>query len=350
VLLCGIINELEKSTAKMPLMSYFFCQATDSQINNATAVLRGLIYMLVSQQTSLISHIQKKHNNAGKALFEDANAWVALSEIFTNILQNSSLNSTYLIIDALDECVGDGDLLRLLDFIVQKSLVFLRVKWIVSSRNWPEIEERLERVGRKVRLSLELNEDSVSTAVSIFIQHKVLQLAEKKRYDNKTRDAVLHYLLSNANDTFLWIALVCQNLEDTLRRNTLAKLNAFPPELDSLYERMMQQICNLDDADDADLCKRILASIAIVYGPITLQELKSLAELLEDTADDLESLQEVICLCGSFLTIRQGTIYFVHQSAKDLLLANASNEIFPSGKEEVHHEIFSRSLKAQGHV
>src|SRR5215469_8908676 len=86
MLLCGIVNELKKSMARTDLLSYFFCQATDSRINNATAVLRGLVYLLADQQPSLISHIRKKHDHAGKSLFEDANAWVAMSEIFTNIL------------------------------------------------------------------------------------------------------------------------------------------------------------------------------------------------------------------------------------------------------------------------
>ena len=125
------------------------------------------MYLLVDQQPLLISHIRKKHDHAGKALFEDENAWVALSEIFTSILQDLSLNSTYLIVDALDECVAD--LPKLLDFIVQRLSVSCRVKWIVSSRNWPNIEERLESAGHKVRLCLELNAESVSTAVSIFI-------------------------------------------------------------------------------------------------------------------------------------------------------------------------------------
>ncbi|KAH0553388.1 hypothetical protein GP486_006539 [Trichoglossum hirsutum] len=40
------------------------------------AVLRGLVYLLVDQQPSLISHIRKKYDHAGRALFEDANAWV----------------------------------------------------------------------------------------------------------------------------------------------------------------------------------------------------------------------------------------------------------------------------------
>jgi len=95
MLLCGIVNELKKSMPKTNILSYFFCQATNPQINNAIAVLRGLLYLLVDQQPSLVSHIRKKHDHAGKALFEDANAWAALSEIFTNILHDPNLNSSY---------------------------------------------------------------------------------------------------------------------------------------------------------------------------------------------------------------------------------------------------------------
>jgi len=116
MLLCGIINELKKSTTN--ILSFFFCQAADSRINNATAVLRGLIYLLVKQQDSLISHIRDSYNAGGKP-FEGENAWWALSNVFDSIIQDSSLQNTYLIVDALDECVTD--LPRLLALIVQKS-------------------------------------------------------------------------------------------------------------------------------------------------------------------------------------------------------------------------------------
>lgn len=92
---------------------------------------------------------------------------------------------------------------------------------------------------------------------------------------------MLGHLSLHANGAFLWVASVCQNLEKIPRRKTLTKLNAFSPGLTSLYERMMQQICNLDDADDANLCKRILALIAIVYRPITPKELASLIETVK---------------------------------------------------------------------
>ncbi|WAO96039.1 NACHT domain-containing protein [Fusarium falciforme] len=342
MLLCGIIDELSPSTKlkdpKAPaLLSYFFCQGTDSRINAATAVLRGLIYLLVGQQPSLIRHVQKKYDHAGKGLFEDENAWWALSEIFANILQDPNLNSAFLTIDALDECITD--LPQLLDLIVEKSSESPRVKWIVSSRNWPNIEERLETAGHKVRLCLELNEKSISNAVSIYIKHKVDQLARLKNYNPKTRDAVQHHLSSNANDTFLWVALACQGLEKIPRWNTLAKLEAFPPGLDSLYQRMMVQIRS---SDNSDLCIGILALLTIVYRPITLHELTSFVDILEDISDDLGSLVEVIGLCGSFLTLRDHTIYFVHQSAKEFLLTKASNEMFSSGMD--HYTAFSRSL------
>ncbi|KAH9210932.1 hypothetical protein DL95DRAFT_306965 [Leptodontidium sp. 2 PMI_412] len=340
MLLCGIIDELHSSMPRTALLSYFFCQETDSRINSATAVLRGILYMLVSQQPSLVSHVRKKYDHAGKTLFEDANAWVALTEIFGDVLRDPSLNTTYLIIDALDECVTNRP--KLLEFIAMQSSTSQRVKWIVSSRNWPDIETQLERAGHKVRLSLELNAKSVAAAVDTFIQRKVDQLAKEKRYKAEMRHAVLQHLTSNANDTFLWVALVCQDLRATPKWNVLKKLPLFPPGLDSLYKRMMHQI---GESDGAEVCRQVLASVAILYRPVTIPELIALVEQLEDFVDDLESVREIIGLCGSFLTLREDTVYFVHQSAKDFLINKAPQEPLLFRAQNVHNSIFSRSLQ-----
>lgn len=102
MLLCGIINELDLSDPTR-LISFFFCQATDVHLNNATAVLRGLLFQLIDQRPSLLStHIRNKYDHAGKALFEDQNARFALSEILTEVLQDLDLPPTTLVIDALD--------------------------------------------------------------------------------------------------------------------------------------------------------------------------------------------------------------------------------------------------------
>jgi hypothetical protein len=335
MLLCGIIDELQKSMPPSALLSYFFCQATDSRINSATAVLRGLLYMLVRQQPSLASHIRKKYDQAGKALFEDANAWIALTEIWVDVLQDPRLSETSLIIDALDECITD--LPGLLDFVARQSTASSRVKWLVSSRNWPDIEEKLEQVGHKIKLSLELNARSVARAVHIFIQQKVNELAQEQQYPEEFRCSVLQHLQSNANDTFLWVALVCQELKKTRKRHVPQKLMQFPPGLDALYERMMDQISK---SDDAETCRSVLACTAILYRPVTITELVSLTEQLDGFVDDLDSMREIISLCGSFLTLREDTVYLVHQSGRDFLFTTARDRVFLRGIEAVHRGVF----------
>jgi hypothetical protein len=105
---------------------------------------------------------------------------------------------------------------------------------------------------------------------------------------------------------------------------------------------MIQQI---NKSDDASLCKQILALAAIAYQPLTLDELSTLVEEF-DAADDLKSKREIIGLCGSFLTLRNDTVYFVHQSAKDFLSTEAFHNIFPSGIKAAHYTVLSRSLEA----
>ncbi|KAL6887047.1 hypothetical protein GGI43DRAFT_426073 [Trichoderma evansii] len=319
MLLCGIIDEIEKSTTAHCL-SYFFCQATEARLSSATAVLRGLIYMIIIQRPLLITHVRERYDSSGKKLFEDNNAWEALSKILMAILNDSSLDDAILMIDALDECPEGLPLL--LEFLSEASSSS-RVKWIVSSRNWPIIDENLDTAMQGVRLCLELNESSVSTAVQAYIQHK-------------------QHLMSNAHGTFLWVALVCQELGDPKikKRHTLDKLKtSYPSGLDALYQRIME---NIHDSLDSEACRQILAIISVVYRPITLAELSRLIDSYDYKNDDLI---DIIGSCGSLLIIRDDIIYFVHQPAKDFLLDKASSQILVSGIEYQHYIIFSRSLK-----
>ncbi|KAK5994621.1 Vegetative incompatibility protein HET-E-1 [Cladobotryum mycophilum] len=348
MLLCGIIDEMEKPDEMKKLavyrLAYFFCQATEPRLRSANAVVRGLIYSLVVQQPSLVSHVQEKYKQAGKSVFEDGNAWAALSEMLIAMLNDKSLGNVVLCIDALDECTEE--LPRLLDFITRASSSS-PAKWIVSSRNLLNIEEMLGTTGldstrQKVSICLELNNDAISVAVRNYIRYKVQLLTERKNYDVETRSVVEQYLIANANDTFLWVALVYDELADpnVRRRHTRAKLESFAPGLDSIYGRMIKEI---GKSADADVCKQILAIVSIVYRPITLMELRYLVGSLEMYDD--EDVKELIALCGSFLALREGVIYLVHQSAKDFLFTKKPDAIFSSGVEDAHHIIFSRSLR-----
>lgn len=252
MLLCGIINDLEKE--KKGLLSFFFCQITDRRLSTSVSVLRGLIYHLIGQRRPLLWHVLERYKNKGKQLFEDNNSWVALAEIFEDIIKD--IPGATFVIDGLDEC--ETDLPQLIELIVKlSSSPSSKVKWIVSSRNWMEIDEQLKPA---TQLRLELNESSISNAVLIYIRFKVERLANLKGYSNELRKEVEEYLSSNANNTFLWVALACAGLADprVRLRHTRTVLHKFPPGLYALYDRMMGQIV---ESNDADNCKHILAII-----------------------------------------------------------------------------------------
>ncbi|KAI0387782.1 hypothetical protein F5Y04DRAFT_240976 [Hypomontagnella monticulosa] len=343
MLLCSIINELKGSLPDGCILSFFFCQATDQNLNNATAVLRGIIYMLVDQDRSLLKPLQEEYKKAGRRLFEDGNAWDALSRIFNIMLQMVDGNkSLVFVIDALDECEkGASELSRLVLRHSTKS----QVQWIVSSRNLANIEE-VFKSDNQLRLCLELNEKSISTAVDLYIQEKVEELTKAKGYKPDMRSEVKSYLSSHANDTFLWVALICQRLRDPMVQTwrTMKELQSFPSGLDCLYERMARYIY---ESDDADLCNQVIAVVLILYRPITLQELACLVDWPEGFDANLESMGILVKLCGSFLTLQGDVVRFIHQSANDFLQRNAQVAgIFPLGIKRAHYTIFSQSIKA----
>ncbi|KAL2885822.1 Vegetative incompatibility protein HET-E-1 [Ceratocystis lukuohia] len=334
MLLCGIIDELELDPLTSPY--YFFCQATGgNRLSSATSVLRGLIYHLAHCNPQLTKHVRRKYDSVGKKLFENESAWFEVRGMATEMLKDPSLKNAILVVDALDECTVDRK--RLLDFITKSSTA----KWIVSSRNWPDIEESLNDAKQKVKIHLEINQDSISAAVDTYIKFKVDQLVQERKYDDEMKATVLDHLQSNAHGTFLWVALVCQELsnEKTRKRHTLAKLKSFPPGLDALYKEMLQQ---MSQSRDAQLCKDVIAKVLVVYRPITLEELHGLVEGL--TGVGMEEVEEVIKLCGSFLTLNDNAVSFVHQSAKDYFMDQALDQVLPSDIAHQHQTVFMRSM------
>jgi NACHT domain len=346
MLISGILDEMSPLTKlrnkqATTLLSYFFCQATDDRIDNALAALRGLIYLLIDQEPLLISHVRKKYDHAGKALFEDPNAWIALSEIFTSILQDPSLKSIYLIIDALDECKTNLD--QLLELISRTASTSTRVKWIVSSRNEPNIEARLRLDYTQPRLSLELNEEHVSRAVQAFIDFRVSKL-RRIEDDGELQEIVRGQIYAKANGTFLWAALVLKELEPVESWDVLDVLQDMPPELEPLYDRMLRQVEQLQ-RKDPEFCRLVLSTITLAYRPLHLLEVGALSNLPRQISSNLEKVVKVVNKCGSFLTVRENRTYFIHQSAKDFLLERAFDRVFPSGKADVIYTMFSRSLE-----
>jgi hypothetical protein len=154
MMMIGLVNELlgngqaelssktDASTQQMAasepgFVSFFFCQSTRPELNNAVAVLRGLIYLLIAQKETLLQHVRKKYEAAGSKMFEGPNAIFALRGLLFDIMDDPDLPRTLFLVDALDECnTGLSELLGIINDTRQSS----KVRWLVTSRNWPNIE------------------------------------------------------------------------------------------------------------------------------------------------------------------------------------------------------------------
>ncbi|KAI1412286.1 hypothetical protein F5Y13DRAFT_199892 [Hypoxylon sp. FL1857] len=325
MLLCGIIYELQKQAHPSITVSYFFCQGTISQINNATAVLRGLIYLLLKAKQHIIPKLHNKCQTTNRDLLTNVDAWVPLSEILVELLQDPDLGPVYIIIDGLDECLTGLE--KLLTFLVAKTPAFSGVKWIFSSRPWPEIGERLHQATNLTELSLEEEQNAVyvRSAVESYIERKVDELLRLKGYDEVMERTIRNHLVDNADGTFLWVALVYEELSQTSRFNAMTKLLKLPNKLDGLFQVMLNKVAN---SDDSKLCIPVLSFMAHAYGPPRLCELTYLVENLEGRSE------------------RDGAIFFVHQSAKDfLLLPDSLRRISPDGSTAVHRSILLKALQ-----
>lgn len=346
MMICGLIEELEHMEPHQDLLSYFFCQGTDPNYNNATAVLRGIIYLLAIQQPSLIEHVQHEYRTVGsKSLFDGINAWVALSGIFEKMLQDPALGNACLVIDALDECESDRK--KLLDLIIRSTSAAPQVKWILSSRNYPDIKAKLRSCQTSAVIDLESNVTFVSESVDAYIRCRTRQLSLVR--DNTVLQGQLQSaILQKSSGTFLWAALVFQEIEDRRTYDDddelLRLLDEMPSGLSGLYERMMNQIDQLAPKDQ-DHCRNTLATMVAAYQPLSLETLPILAGL-KGRLIQVEPLKTLIQMCGSFLTVRRDVVYFVHQSAKDYLVEEGRKRIFRSGSETIHRDMFNRSLEA----
>lgn len=327
MLMIGLTRQLShQSSALAPALSFFFCQGTDTALNNATAIIRSLIWLLLLQQPRLISHLLQKHKVSGADLFTGRNAWFALSEAFQNMVKDPGLLPVYFAVDALDECEeGSSHLIRLISTSLSLSE---KVRWLVSSRPTVKLTN-----ADTTRMLLELDTQTLERPVSIYIDHKLAALRYRVGYDENTLATISTTIHERAQNTFLWVALVFKELESNHGYHAVDIIKALPPGLPKLYGHMMTKIEN-GNKRQIEYCKSVLAATCLAYRPLSVSELAVVATLPSKIKP-----QDIVEECGSFLTTRGETVYLIHQSAKDWLKESQNSE-------QGHADIATRSIDA----
>lgn len=348
MLMIGIIRELShQPVSSARKLTYFFCQGTNKVLNNATAVLRSLIWLLLLQQPYLMSHLLQKHKDSGEKLFNDENAFHALSEAFQNMLKDPGLSPVYLAVDALDEC-GQGRL-DIIHLISTSLTLSRKVKWLLSSR--PEVDV-LGWLGQCDSSNLctpgafvELDTGSLEGPVSAYIKHNLCKLQGSKvghTYTEKVLETVFTMVHQRAKDNFLWVFLVFDELKSVRGSYAVRRITDYPSGLSELYDHKMDRI-EFEETKTKYLqhCKDVLVAAFLAYRPLTLDELAVLVPWAADTDP-----YTIIEKCSSFLTITRETVNLVHQSAKDYLEKAYTSRLQPAGPAQGQADIGRRSIDA----
>jgi GPI inositol-deacylase-like protein len=295
--------------------AYFFCDNKDENRKSATSILRSFISQVL-RQTGLFQHVEDdfKQKNDFLANFD------ALWRIITSILRDSRSGNVFLLIDALDECDEESrkDLLRALKHLFKSSDIPMKLKIVLTCRREDDIQAKLNQCST----FLAVDQGKANADLTRFISNKSKEISEEKSWPDNLQKYVQDVLVEKAGGTFLW-SLVLKELEETRVHLVREKLLEFPAELTSLYNKLLSQLRN---PEDAQVVLRIIVSA--VY-PLTRREL-AMAFCLErqgwkDTLPSNDKLDEniqifTVCEHLVYLDKDNNTVNLIHQSTKEFLL------------------------------
>lgn len=302
---------------------YFFFK--DQVQNTVRQALCALLHQLFSQKPSLLVHAMKQYDKDGAGL---VNSTSSLWTVFGNAVQDANAGSITIVLDALDECAESEvkDLMRYMETLIRNSESSdAKLKLFMTSRPYEHVVleiHSLSEVFPRIRIPGEDESEAISQEVNCVIRYRVDRFAKEKRLSDEIKTCLENWLLKIEHRTYLWVYLVFDYLNSFhFKRTPMGMASAFqtlPKSVDQAYEQI------LNKSKDRSVVQKILAIILAANRPLTLSEMSIAMEVDESTKsiDELDLEQEhdfklrLRSWCGLFVSIYNGKIYFLHQTAR----------------------------------
>ncbi|KAK6071843.1 Ankyrin repeat domain-containing protein 50-like protein 3 [Seiridium cupressi] len=321
---------------------YFFFKDQDQ--NTVRQALCALLHQLFSQKPFLIKHAMPEFSVNGRGL---VNATASLWNIFDSAVRDPQAGAIIIVLDALDECAEtefEGLIQHIRPQFLQDRPGSHQLKFLLTSRPYNQIVSQFRGLFDaipRVHFPGEGHSDAISQEVNLFIENRAKLLG-------LSPDLTTHLtrkLLEIPHRTYLWVHLVFDNLKTgdfkkTLKggSSTIAKL---PKNVNEAYDQILQKSKNLDEA------KKALAIILAAQRPLTLSEMNIAMNIQNnhqafsdlDLEDDRDFKSTLRSLCGLFVSIHHGKVYFLHQTAREFLLADTSSSTGLQSMLQWHHSI-----------
>ena len=240
------------------------------------------------------------------------------------------------VLDALDEC-KESERKRLISTIctfyqsVWNSERKMALKFLITSRPYSSIEMDFARLTSKVptiRLAGEDKPEEIREEIDLVVSKEVESITQELYLDPGDVVLLRQQLSRVKHWTYLWLKLILDliraDFESLTRGENREKIfYAIPDSVEAAYTAI------LNKSPDKARARRLLSIICVAIRPLSVREV-SIALMIEPhhrTLGDLELPSETRAkilirnLCGLFVSVINGKVYLLHQTAKEFLVS-----------------------------
>ncbi|EXK24138.1 hypothetical protein FOMG_19122 [Fusarium oxysporum f. sp. melonis 26406] len=332
---------------------YFFFKDQDQ--NTVRQALCALLHQLFSLKPPLIEHAMPQFRKDGQGLI---NSTESLWKVLRNAIKDSQAGPVIMVLDALDECAEweFTDLMRNVESQFRSDqLGYGKLKYLLTCRPYDQIVSKfrvLLDAFPNIHIPGEEESETISQEVNHVITRRINQLAMEKRFSTQIKSHLEKRLQETTHRTYLWVYLVFDYLEKDDFKKTLKGVESAVATLPRSINEAYEQILNKTKEDP--MVRKALSIILAASRPLTLSEMnvavnidytsQSIHDL--DLEDDEDFKRRLRSWCGLFVSIHQGSIYFLHQTAREFLLADLASPTTVSSELHWHHSITTRHAHA----
>ncbi|KAI1815816.1 hypothetical protein GGS20DRAFT_541510 [Poronia punctata] len=334
VLTRRIVDDLIQDHLRFNACYFFF---KDGVRNSVQEALRSLIHQLISRNPSLVRHAMEAYRSNGAAV---ATLTETMRGILLSILKDPESKEVVIVIDALDECKADD----LHMFFRQMANIVGRLgprtsslRLLMTGRPYSVVREGvrwLQRRTESAEISSDDDPEALSGEISLVLERNVETFSQKHSINAAATTHLRNSLLSMEHRTYLWLYLVMDHLEAAARKKKFkltprgleAAVRELPKTVEEAYEGLLER------SSDIKMARKLLFILLAAERVLTVGELNEAiyVQAESSTRDDLDlEPDDKFCdcireWCGLFVSIQGGKAYFIHQTAREFLLAPAN--------------------------
>ena len=315
-----VITDLHKSSSRC---SYFFFKHGDSLKSSVSACLRSIAYQMGCADEDVLKTLSNPElYEFSWDEMDEGSIWRRL--FLGAIFKQADLSLHYWVIDALDECYKPSGFLTFLRRLPQNLKVFITSRQTAEiERFWPTIDPIL--------FVHSIKEEDTLQDLKSFIDVKLVLPHDNEEMEMKLKTRILQ----KASGSFLWVALIIQELEQAYSVGVVEEiLNEVPADMNKLYERILSRMPR--SQRQANLAKSILTWTVLSLRSLTVMETQHFVNLdLQDTIFGLD--KSIAAICGQLVRIdKSNRIKIMHQTTKTFLLQQRSHPEYAIEAMEGH--------------